>query len=297
MSTYNGQKYIKEQIDSLLRQKGVKLNLIIRDDGSMDDTLRILSEYELAHPNIIVIREINCGAEESFNRLCRYALKTTSSDYYAFCDQDDVWDEDKLEIAVSKLENFDASKPNLYFSNLKMVDNELHFIRNFFKDVEVFTDKDKALVQIFTYGCTCVFNHKALEAYCGIDKNKVLHDNWIYALCVYFGNVIYDPTGHILYRQHGNNLSGKKVSGFSLFILRLRRAFTGHLGHDFEIIAKQLLSYNKEINAIDLKQVELVANYRKSIMSKLHLLFSTSFRTGKCFKDLCIKYRILINAL
>lgn len=297
MSTYNGHKYIKEQLDSLLRQTGVELRIIIRDDGSKDDTINILADYESTHSNIIIIRDVNCGAEESFNKLCKYALNQEPTDYYAFCDQDDVWEDDKLKVAVRKLQKLNSSRPNLYFSNLKMVDENLSYMREFYQNGEVFTDKNKTLVQIFTYGCTCVFNHRALEAYCKIAHNQVLHDNWIYALCSYLGNVVYDPIGHILYRQHGNNLSGHKETGISLIKLRLGRAFKGNLGHDFETMAKQLLFYRNEIEHQDLKLINHVAFYRKKMLSKLFLLCSLKFRTGNLFKDLCIKYRVMLNSL
>ena len=78
--------------------------------------------------------EDNCGAEESFNKLCQYSLQQDLTDYYAFCDQDDVWDNDKLSIAIQSLEKFDHLVPNLYFSNLRMVDDTLSYIRDFYNE-------------------------------------------------------------------------------------------------------------------------------------------------------------------
>lgn len=297
MSSYNGDKYIREQIDSLLSQKGVEVKIVIRDDGSKDQTNTILAEYSSKYKKIKIIKGENCGAEESFNRLCKYAVEEEPSDFYAFCDQDDVWDEDKLSIAINNLNGFDMNQPLLYFSNLKMVDENLNYIRDFYNNEEVFTDKSKTLVQIFTYGCTCVFNRKALEYYCRVVPQTTLHDNWLYCICSYLGKVIYDPCGHIQYRQHENNLSGHRTTGFSLLIYRIRRLFKGNLGHDFETMAKQMLHFSDELSIKDKQMISLVADYRNSLYSRLRLFFLWEYQTGNIFKDICIRYRILSNSL
>jgi rhamnosyltransferase len=297
MSTYNGQKYIREQIDSLLVQEGVTVRIVIRDDGSKDQTPTILSEYASKYNNIVILSEINCGAEESFNRLCRYALKNETSDYYAFCDQDDVWDTDKLYVAISKLQEYENNRPNLYFSNLRMVDENLNYIRDFYARNDVFTDRQKTLVQVFTYGCTCVFNRSALAYYCQPSSQKTHHDVWLYCLCSYLGNVYYDYNAHIQYRQHNNNLSGHRSKGASLFLWRIKRVFKGNLGHTFETIAQQLLTFKPELNTDDFRLITQVANYRHNLWSRLYLLFFSSFSSGNFVKDLCIKFRIIINKL
>lgn len=296
MSTYNGELYLREQIDSVLAQEDVKLQLIIRDDGSSDSTASILQEYKNLYSNIIVLLETNCGAENSFNKLCHYASKHLKVDYYAFCDQDDVWDSDKLKIAIDALKKYNAYSPNLYFSNLRMVNENLHFIRDFYTSNEVFIGKSKSLVQIFTYGCTCVFNRKALEYYCNVE-NKTFHDNWVYVICSYLGNVFYDSVGHIQYRQHSSNLSGHQKKGVSLTIKRIKRLFKGNLGHDIEIMAQQLLYFKDLLEKEDFKLIYNIATYRKNLFAKFYLLLSFKYATGNLFKDFCIKCRILINNL
>lgn len=297
MSTYNGNRYIKDQMDSLQSQIGVTLKIVVRDDGSSDDTLTIINNYASRYHNISILKEQNYGVEESFNRLCKYALEHEKADYYAFCDQDDVWDNDKLKIAIEKLVGFDKEKPNLYFSNLRKVDENLNFIGDLYKDNEVFTDRSKTLVQIFTYGCTCVFNRTALEYYCRTEQQNTYHDNWVYCICSYLGNVIYDSEGHIQYRQHGNNLSGQHSSGLSLLISRLKRPFKGNLGHDFEIMSNQLLQFENEIRPYDLPLIKKISSYRDNLTFKLSLLLSKSYKTGHLIKDICIKVRILTNSL
>lgn len=297
LSTYNGEKYIREQIDSVLAQEDVDVRIIIRDDGSHDSTIDILNDYQSKFPNIKCLFEDNVGAETSFHRLCQYAKDNILADYYAFCDQDDVWDNNKIEVAVRKLCDFPNDSPNLYFSNLRMVDSDLNYIRDLFKHGEVKAVKDMALVQIFTYGCTCVFNRVALEMYCTIEQNKTYHDNWIYVLCSYMGNVYYDPVSHISYRQHGANLSGAKETGLFLAVQRFMKVFSVKEDHIFEVMAKQLLHYDKYLSKDDLKMISRVANYRQRLSARLWLLFSSKYKADNWFKNLCICYRILFNAL
>lgn len=296
MSTFNGQKFIKEQIDSLLEQKGVELRIIIRDDGSNDDTISIISEYCSRYSNITLLKESNCGAEESFNRLCRYALLNENSNFYAFCDQDDVWDNDKLEIAIGKLKEYDPDRPNLYFSNLRVVDEDLVYLNNLYTPKEVNIARSKTLVQIFTFGCTCVFNRTALRYYCRPKVQLTFHDNWIYCICSYLGNVYYDIHGHIKYRQHRNNLSGNHSKGILLFT-RIKRLLKGNLGHDYETMASQLLLFENEISTNDLSIIRKVSDYRKKIFSRVYLLFSKDYSTSNIIKNICISFRIITNSL
>ncbi len=299
LSTFNGEKYIKDQIDSLLSQQGVSLKIVIRDDGSSDKTVDILNDYIQGNPNITLLCEKNCGVELSFQKLCCYASANVDADYYAFCDQDDIWMPDKLYVAISILERYNQSQPNLYFSNLLMVDEKLNSIGNLFACDEVKISKRMSLLQVFTYGCTCVFNKKALKDYCvaGYDKN-LKHDNWIYILSMFLGNVYYDKTPHILYRQHGDNLSGKKVSGIYLFLQRLNNAFYKEWGHEFELYSSTLIECFKDcLNDEDYLYANCIATYRKRFKNKVYLFFSPTYRTGHLSKDLAIKTRVLFNHL
>lgn len=297
MSTYNGQKYLQEQINSLLSQQGVDVEIIIRDDGSKDNTPSLLDVYAQQDSRITVLKEQNVGVTASFNKLAQYANKNIIADYYAFCDQDDVWEQVKLLVSVDALSQYASSSPNMYFSNLRMVDENLNPIREMYQPGEVKIGPKKALVQVFTYGCTCVFNRKALELFCSVTPQLLCHDHWIFELCTYYGNVFYDEKSHILYRQHGGNVTGGKQEGFSLFKLRLHTFFVEGLDHNFDISAKQLLSLQEEMSPENHKYVYEIAHYRENFMYKLKLLFSKDYKIGVLSKDAIIKFRILINKL
>lgn len=296
LSSYNGEQYLREQLDSLLSQCDVDVTIVIRDDGSTDKTKDILKEYQQCNTNFYCLYEINCGAEESFNKLCQYAFRNIDADYFAFCDQDDVWEKDKIKKAIKVLKEYPENQPNLYFSNLKMVDENLQYLRLMFTDNEVVVNKKMALLQVFTYGCTCVFNKKALADYCTAKHNLAFHDVWMYEVCVFLGNVFYDPQSYILYRQHGRNLSGEKASGIKKWYLRLNKLRRRDLEHRGEIIAKQLIcNFGDRLSREDYKRIITVADYRNSIAQKIRLLCSNNYRTGKLGKDFLNIVRVIIN--
>lgn len=122
LSTYNGEKYLKEQIDSVLSQKNVNVNILVRDDGSYDETKTILQKYQ-DEGKLKWYTGNNLKATYSFLDLLH---NTPKADYYAFCDQDDVWNENKLIMAINKLENLPKYKPALYTGRLNITDSELN---------------------------------------------------------------------------------------------------------------------------------------------------------------------------
>ena len=127
MATYNGEKYLKEQIESLLNQKNVKISILVRDDCSTDNTQKILEEYQQKGLLKWYTGE-KLKAAFGFIDLINNA---SEAEYYAFCDQDDVWDNDKLDIAIKKLEKFDSQLPALYYCGQRLVDENLNFISTF----------------------------------------------------------------------------------------------------------------------------------------------------------------------
>ena len=207
LSTYNGEKYIQEQIHSILEQN-INVQLLIRDDGSTDTTPQILAEYEKKYPNIKVYYEKNIGVISSFFRLFQLADETYS--YFALADQDDVWLPEKLSRAVAKLEQEKhPALPMVYCSEQTLVDKNLNILseKRWYKQVR--EEFGNALVENICTGCTCVINGSLLR----LLKNQsprfmIMHDFWIYLVGTCFGTVIYDEKSYILYRQHGQNNIG-----------------------------------------------------------------------------------------
>ena len=204
MSTYNGEKYIREQMESILQQEAVDVHLLIRDDGSKDGTLEILRQYE-NYNNVEVYQGKNLGACQSFFDLLKNASVKYS--YYAFADQDDVWQKDKLKIAIQMIEG-ESSIPTLYCGSYQLTDgglNELPQRRTSPKNISF----GNALIESNCTGCTAVFNRKLLElSKQQIPKEAYMHDWWLYLMASAFGKVVYDETPHMMYRQHGSNVLG-----------------------------------------------------------------------------------------
>ncbi len=298
LSAFNGQKFIAEQVDSLLAQKDVEIHIIVRDDGSTDNTVNIIKEYRDAHPGrITLIEGANIGWRKSFFTLVEYAARNTESEFYAFCDQDDIWLPEKLRVAVSALESMpDKTLPRLYCSNLYYYKDGINhgIIR---KKRPIPTYKN-CLVRNYATGCTVVFDNNLLKLIAkNIPSITVAHDYWAYMVAVLCGNVVVDNNSYILYRQHDNNQIGSK-SGF--VEIWKRRLFNNNLfcGHDREIMAKELLLQVGDVmSPKSYAAVIKLATYRRSLKNRLSLLFDNGYTFNKTSNDFWLKLRILFGYL
>lgn len=207
MSTYNGARYLPQQLRSILLQKGVKISLLIRDDGSQDRTLEILEALKKRYRNITVYTGCRCGAAGSFYDLMQHA--DMLADYYAFADQDDVWKKDKLFRAVSLLEAQPQSLPVLYASKVVYASENLNRCQKFPYGIRRRPSFGNALMENICMGCTEVFNQNLLRLVKEhLPPDYIMHDWWMYLTAAYFGKVIYDQHEYMLYRQHGDNTIG-----------------------------------------------------------------------------------------
>lgn len=202
LSTYNGEKFLEEQLTSLVNQTSIVPKILVRDDCSLDGTHEILNKWEHEHLLQWYTGD-NLGPAKSFwNLIC----KAPDSEYYAFSDQDDVWMQDKLSVAVEYLQQYD--EPALYCGAYQMTDKDLNPIKT--PQITPSTDIYHAIVENAATGCTMVFNKKLLQVIKSYTPDYYfMHDEWIYKVCVAIGGkVIFDPQPYIYYRQHGNNVIG-----------------------------------------------------------------------------------------
>ncbi len=220
MSTYNGEKYLREQIDSFFAQTNKDWKLFARDDGSKDCTLSVLQEYVTNYPEkVFIVHDVkeNLGAGKSFMHL----LEVTEADYYMFSDQDDVWMDDKIERTLKKMQSLEGlygkETPIGVFTDLTVVDSDLNvlmpslwkgdnrhpeYTRNFYKQ---WTNRHA------TYGCTQMINRAAKSVvlpYRQFEGVQGAHDNWVEYLLIKNGIYDYLDEPTILYRQHGANVVG-----------------------------------------------------------------------------------------
>lgn len=269
MSAYNGEKYIREQIDSILNQEGnFKLKLIIRDDGSTDTTCDILDEYA-EKGDVVWYRGENLRSAKSFIDLL---YKNTGYDFYAFADQDDVWNPDKLKCGIDAIGN--NNNPCLYFSNAVYVDEALQPMGGTTYHRELKYDFYSAILYPCYLGCTMVFNNSLAEI---VQKANIpdvvqMHDSFLARVCVSVGGTItYDSATHILYRQHSDNVIGATVGKKDAIRRRLKDIFNADaIGIEAQI-NEILKLYIDRISDEKREFLNAVAGYKKSFGSRLHL--------------------------
>lgn len=290
LSAYNGEKYIKKQIESILNQKEVKVLLLIRDDGSSDKTIEIIEELANKNSNITFYKGKNLGPARSFMDLIN---KSNEVNYYAFADQDDVWEPNKLISAIKKLK--ENNKPELYMSSLEIVDEELKPIG--IKQVDGNFTFEGAMIKNFATGCTLVFNKKLRDIIKSYNPTYlIMHDSWITRVCYAIGgNVIIDENHYIKYRQHTGNVLGYKDEGLKKLKRQFKIAFKDNESMRVNI-AKELKRGYREMITEDAKEViENLINYQRNKKSKNWLLKNKNFRTTNSIINTKMKLAIILN--
>lgn len=228
LTTYNGEKYLREQLDSISRQTHRNWKLYVSDDGSTDATLDILAQFQAKHgaDRVRLLHGPRKGFAQNFLSLVRNP--SIQADYFAFCDQDDVWFENKLERSLVRLQALGECVPAVYCSRTRLVDEKGRIIGYSprFKRAPSFRN---ALVQSLAGANTMLLNQpaRALLARIPATAPVVSHD-WLCYLVVSgsSGEVIYDAKPSLDYRQHGGNLIGSN-SSWRDRLVRIRRMFSG----------------------------------------------------------------------
>ncbi len=276
LSTYNGAKYVEEQLNSVLKQKDVEIQILVRDDGSNDDTCKILDNWQ-EKGLLRWYRGDNLKSARSFLDLLK---KSDDSDYYAFCDQDDVWLDDKLISGVLQLDKSSPACSSLYFSNYQMVDSNLNKINTFCK-TKIYPDIYHSIISNEVTGCTLIINKALRDIINSYSPNYItMHDDWIYNVCIALnGIVLFDNTPHILYRQHSSNAVGGLRDPFvKKSKLRIKKLFSkGQLLRSK--LAKELINgYADQMTEECYKELHLISeqhilkNRFKIIANKRHYI-------------------------
>lgn len=297
MSTYNGEKYLRQQIDSILAQEKVEIELVIRDDGSSDTTIEILKDYSSKYPNVSYYQGKNLKPCKSFMELIR---NDYCADYYALADQDDVWDKDKLYVATKMLSEIDSDEPAMYYSNLRIVDADLNFCRKSHSYPLVAVTRFEPLVENLATGCTIVYNKQLHDL---LVKNVVdhfsMHDTWIYMTASIFGRTVYDFEPHISYRQHDNNVVGtyKKAKSLNFYWKRILRLFDRSLQPRYDNAVLFYETFGNKIPKDYLEKILKVINYKKSYKHKVRLFFDHDIRANSIEANVRLRLMILLGLL
>jgi glycosyltransferase involved in cell wall biosynthesis len=246
MGTYNGERYLAEQLNSICSQTHKNWTLSVSDDGSNDNTRNILQDYQhRLGENMLFIKSGPCkGFSANFLSLvCQNNINNIEGYYFAFSDQDDIWQPKKLQQAVKWLNTIPEEVPALYCARTRLINQDGTFIGRspLFKKNPGFLN---ALIQSVGGGNTMVFNKTALNLLreAGENINIVAHDWWAYMVVSGAGGVVfYDPESTLLYRQHDKNLIGSNI-GWRARLNRVLMLFNGRFKQWNEINFQALLS-------------------------------------------------------
>lgn len=296
LSTYNGAKYLREQIDSILAQDNIKdINVLARDDGSSDGTQDILEEYAKNNKNFSWYQGENVRPARSFwDLLC----KTEDSDFYAFADQDDVWDHDKVKIAYESIKDFDQSKPALYIGDVRTVDGELNLLSPHMVERGIPFDYPHALIKDLCPGCTQLFNKATRDLaviYDPVKYNMYIHDWTIYLIATCFGSVYFDEEPHMSYRQHGKNVMGANKNGLRKIFDKLKK------GNDPIFVGQRKRyafsmedCYGHLMNEDNLRYSHMMGHYTEDKKLKRAILKEPAFKS-KGIQYLYFKHRVRVG--
>ncbi len=220
MAVYNGGEFLKKQLDSVLAQDYGDIRLIICDDCSDDGSRAALETYKNRFPDRInlVFNDKNIGVKNNFFKL----MKMSSAEYVMFCDQDDIWDKDKVSRTLSFMKENEYGGPLLVHTDLRVIDENDKVTAASFNEMQAIDPLDNGLnvllVQNTVTGCTAMIN-RALADIVKRPKCKTLHDWWLAVTAAAFGRIAYLPEATMGYRRHSRNLRGARSMKSAKYIL------------------------------------------------------------------------------
>lgn len=271
MSTYNGEKFLREQIESILNQDGdFELTLIVRDDGSEDSTIDILKEYSKIG-KLFWYQGDNIKTAKSYINLL---VNNKGYDYYAFSDQDDVWLKDKIRLGIEKIRRYE--EPAFSLSNSMIVDKDLNKVGK----TTYLREPDFNPLTICCHpgiqGCGMIFNKKLADYV--IDnppKNLIMHDSYIARVCSSLqGKMVYSEKIEFLYRQHENNVIGITMGKINIIKESIKEVFTREKFGIAEQASEILKLYEGKMSHNRKKIYHLVSHYKENIFFRLYLTFT-----------------------
>jgi glycosyltransferase involved in cell wall biosynthesis len=228
LSIYNGELFLNEQLDSIINQSFTNWELYVRDDGSKDNSKQIIDNYIIQYPEKIHWINDNEGNLKSASSFM-HMLSVIKSEYYMFCDQDDVWLPFKIEKTFSKIRDIEAINPNkgvLIFTDLTIVNSNLEIINPSMWDYSKINPENakdfyKTTCLSSVTGCTIMFNNYLKDKVLPYPKVARMHDWWITLNALHFGVVDYLEESTIYYRQHGSNVLGADQIGRNHYLKRV----------------------------------------------------------------------------
>ena len=260
LATYNGEEYLREQIDSILNQTHTEFRLLISDDGSKDSTRKILEEYKNKDSRVeVFMQEKNLGVVKNFE----FLLGKVEAKYYMFSDQDDIWKENKIEKSLNKIEEgFD-----LVYSDLEVVDENLNVtynsywkLKGIYNKIKKYNNFESLYLNNFVTGCTIISRKDLIKDVLPLPNTSkyVLHDYWISLIISQNGKISYVEEPLIKYRQHKNNKVGSKKKSDELkSIDEIRKLFIEVKKEHFKVFIENEDKFkSEEVKVLNRKALE-----------------------------------------
>ncbi|HGC8314485.1 TPA: glycosyltransferase family 2 protein [Streptococcus agalactiae] len=302
MATYNGEKFLAQQIESIQKQTFKEWNLLIRDDGSSDKTCDIIRNFTAKDSRIRFINENehhNLGVIKSFFTLVNYEV----ADFYFFSDQDDVWLPEKLSVSLEAAKHKASDVPLLVYTDLKVVNQELNILQDSMiraQSHHANTTLLPELTENTVTGGTMMINHALAEKW--FTPNDILMHDWFLALlAASLGEIIYLDLPTQLYRQHDNNVLGARTMDKRFKILREgpKSIFTRYwkLIHDSQKQASLIVDkYGDIMTANDLELIECFIKIDKQpFMTRLRWLWKYGYSKNQFKHQVVFKWLIATN--
>ncbi len=293
LATYNGGAYLSDFLDSLVKQTFADFKVLVRDDGSTDETLNIIQAYK----GVLCIDVLNVserlGPAMSFFELLRSA--GDNFDYYFFADQDDSWHVEKIERAITALA-IEKETVALYCSRMDYVDEHLRHIK--YSRIPRRLSFENALVENIATGCTVAFNRNARQLVLTNLPNKVImHDWWIYLVAIAFGKVIYDDFPTIKYRQHDSNVLGASTN----LLQDMQRKFARFVRKDGGVFsltsqAEELMHcFSWRMSNQQLASLSCLTNAKTALFLRLKLATNIAFFRQSRFDSIILKLLFILG--
>lgn len=282
MATYNGEKYLREQVDSILQQSYRNFRLLISDDCSTDRTREILSEYAKKDSRVVVfLQNKNIGVLKNFE----YLMQKVETECFMFADQDDIWQKDKIQRSVDKM---DETGSDLVYTNLEVVNENLQLInksywslKGFEKKIKKYNNFETLYLNNFVTGCTMLVKSKWLSKILPLPQNSeyILHDYWTALIVAKFGKISYIEQPQVKYRQHGENSIGSKKRSDEIEVFeKMRKLFIDVKLDHFRVFMRnnQIFEDDKivKLNIKSYEYFEYLKNVKKISFKGTRLFWS-----------------------
>ena len=280
LATYNGSKYLHEQLDSILSQSYENINVIIRDDGSSDNTVMIIKEYEQKDNRVKLLSDNlgNLGFVRNFEEL----MKNSTSEYLMFSDQDDIWYNNKVETSYKRIKAIEEkngkSCPILVHTNSKIMNYETRTKSLFISDCAKNSSFENSFFNFFVQGSTMLINGSLKREALPFSKEVYLHDRYLHLIAEFIGIRSYIDVPTMDYRQHSNNEIGSSVNVIDK--IKNKRYFN--------LKDRELLIFLDNTYSAKLDEI------KKEKMDSYRLIVNNSISRFKRLK-ICIKKKIPMN--